>query len=295
MENISVVIVTWNNERIIMDCLNSIIKYTDVVDIVVVDSCSTDKTVEVIKESNIKKVKVIKLEQNVGFAKGNNIGVIEAKCENVLLLNPDTIFIEKGLDKLVKSLNSDVGIVGCKLLNTDKSLQPSTYNFDTPVNIILEQFMLGKLLPNFLRYSCAPYLSKHDKIFYPDWVIGAFMMIKKELFLRVDGFSEDYFLYSEDMDICKKVSNLGFRIEYNPTFAIIHLGGESEKNDISSSKQEKLLDSKIIYSRKYSRKNFKYLLYCYKIKYFLCSLFCGSKDNKYFFPKNYLVKKRKEL
>lgn len=290
MGNISIVIVTWNNEDEIIPCIESIRKYSDISDIVIVDSKSSDNTVEIIKNKNYNFVKLIECDENVGFSKGNNIGVREIKNNKILFLNPDTLFIENGIENLV-NVNNDVGIIGCKLLNKDLTLQVSTYNFDTPINIILEQFMIGKIFPEFLKYKYSPYLSKHNKVFYPDWVIGAFMLMDKKLFEEIGGFSEEYFLYSEDMDICKKVNMIGLRIQYNPNFKIIHLAGQSEKKDINSRKQEKLLDSKFIYANKFNVSNIGILNKCYILKFKLYKMLNNNKENKYKFPKEYIKKK----
>lgn len=273
---VSIIIVTWNNEDVIANCIKSINVYEkEEVEIIVVDSASTDDTVQIIKDLNISNVTIIELDQNVGFAKSNNIGVEQAKSENILFLNPDTIIIESGLEEVFKILNSEIGVVGCRLLNNDGSLQPSCYNFETPKNLFLEQFMLGKFLPQRLKEEYTPYLGKHEKVKNVDWVIGAFIAMKKSCFTDIGGFSEDYFLYAEDMDLCYKVWKIKKKkIMFYPYYSIIHLGGQSEKKSFASSKQEKLLKSKIIFAQKYGLKNnIKTIYRCYQLKYLLFKTF----------------------
>lgn len=274
MKNISIIIVTWNSEDVIENCLKSISKFSKKSEVILVDSNSSDKTIQIVMGMNMSFVKVIKLNENVGFSKANNIGAKHATTNTLLLLNPDTILIMEGLEKIVTKLENDVGLIGCRLLNKDYSLQMSMFNFDTPKNIFLEQFMIGTLLPNKLKMKVVPYLSAHDEQWCPDWVIGAFMLIKKSVFFEVGGFSTEYFLYSEDMDLCKKVSLLGYKIMFVPSYQLIHLGGSSESKDKNISKQKKLLDSKYLYSQKFTLKyNMKTLFYSYKIKIFIFKVY----------------------
>lgn len=292
---ISVVIVTWNCEKVIIDCLESLKKYLPNSEIIVVDSNSQDNTCKVIDDLNLGNLRLIKLNENVGFSKGNNIGVSYAKNENILLLNPDTILIKPGLEKLVGYLDDKIGLIGCKLLNQDYTLQPSCYMFDTPINIIIEQFQIGRFFSKKYKERFTPYLSGHDKKMYVDWVIGAFMIISKDLYDKVGGFSEDYFLYSEDMDLCYKVTEKGMRVLYTPDYEIIHIGGQSEATDSNSSnKFKKMLDSRLVFSKKYSlRRNMRTFLITYSIKLFifrilrLITLNNNQVENKYYKYKNY--------
>lgn len=298
---ISIIIVTWNNEDLICNCINSILKYEKNVEIIIVDNNSADNTVLKAREMNKEEVKVIPLKGNLGFSKANNIGVDAATGENILFLNPDTLFIETGLNEVFSRLDENIGIVSCRFLNADGSLQPSCYNFDTPFNILLEQFMLGNLFPNYLREMLTPYLGKHNKTRTVDWTVGAFLAMKKTDFLTINGFTEDYFLYSEDMDICYKIKKVaGKKTLFDSNFKIIHLGGQSEKKDISSTKHQKLLDSKFVFSKIHGlNKNIPTLLFSYRMKHFIflsLSMFLSKKDfnsklTKYKSAKEYLHNK----
>lgn len=269
---ISIIIVTWNNGKVIKKCIESILNSTDPIEIVIVDNQSTDNTIDIIKEFNFEDINLIQPNENLGFAKANNLGVSHAQGEYILLLNPDTILKKVDLLGLTRLLNDKVGLIGCKLLNQDGTLQPSCYCFDTPKNIILEQFMLGKLIPEALKKVYTPYLSKHNTQMFVDWLVGAFLLITKKDYERIGGFSTEYFLYAEDMDIAYKIHEISKRVLFDPSNSIVHLGGVSEKQDVSSSKQEKMLQSRMIFAHKYHyRFNMKVFLISYRIKTMITS------------------------
>ncbi len=286
---ISVVIVTWNNSDVIGNCLDSFMKYTDKdsIELIIVDNNSQDSTCKIV-ESYQKKlcIKLIQSPDNLGFAKANNLGVLQASYENILLLNPDTVLMEFGLEELPKKLeNEKVGILGSKLLNADYTLQPSMYKFDNVINILIEQFQIGRVLPESFKKKYSPYLSKHDIFQNTDWVIGAFMLLQKSDFTSINGFSEDYFMYSEDMDLCYKMKEKGKKIVYDPTYSIIHIGGTAEVQDFNSSKQEKMFLSRNTFAKKYDyRLNIPTFLLCYRIKFFI-SYMIGNR-NKIDYYKN---------
>lgn len=268
---ISIIIVTWNCEHFIENCINSIIKHVNNYEIIIVDNNSSDKTCEIVKSIKNEEIKLVELKDNIGFSKGNNIGVQYSKYENIVLLNPDTILLSDGLNDLVKELDDSVGLIGCKLLNEDRTLQPSCYMFDTPVNIFNEQFQIGRLLPSKLKNKYSPYLGEHEKKQSVDWVVGAFMLMKRSFFIEINGFSEDYFLYAEDMDLCYKVKLAGKKVIFTPNYKIIHLGGQSEKSDNNTTnKFKKMLDSRQKFSEKYNfKKNMSTFLFSYRFKYFI--------------------------
>ncbi|MFX0553400.1 glycosyltransferase family 2 protein [Lactiplantibacillus plantarum] len=277
---VSVIIVTWNNERDIIRCVDSILKYEHDIEIIVVDNNSQDNTVNVLKNKKEKGLIILELKNNIGFAAANNEGLKYAHGEYILYLNPDTQFIESGLNELTNQLNDRVGLVGCQLLNPDKSYQPSTYMFDNPVNIVIEQFRLGKLLPKVMAKKYAPYLNRIDKNVEVDWLVGAFLLISKRDCLRIGGFSTDYFMYAEDMDIAFKVHKLQKKVLFSPDFKIVHVGGNSERQDVSSSKKEKMFLSRKVFSNKYGYNNIRIFYWCYLIKFLLFSLI-GLASGKY--------------
>ncbi|ETY72718.1 hypothetical protein LFAB_16125 [Lactiplantibacillus fabifermentans T30PCM01] len=279
----SVIIVTWNNEADIEQCINSIIKFESDVQIVVVDNNSSDKTLQIVGMISSKHIIVVELHENIGFARANNIGVRHATGDYILFLNPDAYFIESGIKKLERQLNDEVGLVGCKLLDSHRKLQPSMFMFDKPINIVIEQFQLGRIFPESLKQNFVPYLSKHEKKSEADWLVGAFLLLTAEDCAQISGFSTDYFLYAEDMDIAFKVHMLGKKVVFAPDYSIVHIGGSSERQDLSSSKKEKMFLSRKKFSEKYGFHNMNIFYSSYLVKYvvfYFISLFTDRYKEK---------------
>lgn len=264
MEN-SFVIVTWNSEKQILNLIDSIKKYEPDSQIIIVDNDSSDKTVAITQKIN--NVTCIKLDTNVGFSKANNIGFQKVRTEYVTFINPDTQLISPVTNNLIKKMNeTNAALIGTKLINSDGTLQPSIFKFQTPLEIFIEQFQIGRILPEKLRVKYSPEHSAHDKDLFVDWLMGAFYFTKSKYYKMVGGFSDDYFLYAEDMDICYKYYLKGLKVLFTPDIKIYHLGGKSEKQT-KTEKSLKLLRSFCIFAEKYNLSgNISTLYYCYKIK-----------------------------
>lgn len=230
---ISIIIVNWNTRRITLKCINSVIENTTIpYEIIVIDNCSTDGSQEALE--NMSLVKLIKNDANVGFAKANNQGMLVALGDVILLLNSDTIILGNAIDESYRILKSDpsVAMVGCKLLNGDMSLQRSCSFFPSLLTPILGKQIVSKIRNKYFsflstRFDSAYLDEDHDKLLFPDWIMGAFMMVRKEAVDQVGMLDEDYFMYDEDMDWCYRFKKRGWAIQYNPDSFIIHLGGAS--------------------------------------------------------------------
>ena len=255
MENlISVVIVTWNNEDTIKDCIQSVNYYIKNTEIIIVDNNSSDKTLHILKE--FSQVRVFSLSQNMGFAYANNYGVRFSTGNRLLFLNPD-IVVKSNLRPMEDYLTDGVGMVSGKIINLDGTLQPSCYSFENPINNFLAIFILGKFFPEIIKRKKFFRWANHEHIMYPDWVMGSFMYISKKTFLEVEGFSEDYFLYAEDMDICYKLYLKRYKTIYVPSFLVMHIGGVSERKSSNDefSKIGKSIKSSKIFAKKFHLKN----------------------------------------
>ena len=174
---------------------------------------------------------------NVGFARANNLGVRHAKGHNLLFLNPDTEFVENSLDVLLGHLATlpQAGALGCKLLNSDRSVQTSCIqSFPTVVNQILDSDFLRRRFPRSRLWGMAPLHSERLSPSQVEVISGACLLMKREVFERVGGFSETYFMYGEDLDLCFKIQQAGFHNYYVPDTSIIHYGGGSTRQSVSN-------------------------------------------------------------
>lgn len=204
-------------------CLKSVIAAVKDLDaeIIVVDNKSSDASCSMVKDQ-FPNVVLIENNSNLGFSKGNNIGVDRAKGEYICILNPDTVVAEDTFSSLLRFADSkrNLGAVGCKLIDGAGCFLPeSKRNIPTP------KVAFQKILGNTESYY-ANQVSK-EKIAPVDVLVGAIMLMKKEVYLKVDGLDEDYFMYGEDVDLSYKIIKAGFNNFYFGKTTIIHYKGES--------------------------------------------------------------------
>ncbi len=224
MNKSSIIIVTYNNQESIGDCLSSLKKYEPIFEIIVLDNNSTDKTVEEIKR--VKDVKLIKSDVNLGFSKGNNQAVKEAHGEYLIFLNPDTELLEFGdLSKLVNLLeeNQSYGLVAPLLVDTKGNIQKSVRKLPTIWGVIKE-YLFG------IQNQFSFYIPEVSGLSEVESVVGACMAIKRRNFEEVGRFDEKYFLYFEDLQLCKDIKEkLKLKIGFCSDVKIKHLHGVSGK------------------------------------------------------------------
>lgn len=225
MKKISVITVTYNSERTIKDCLDSVLKYSEATDIIVVDNGSKDETLTVVKHYG-KKVTLVEAGENLGFSKANNLGVKSADGEYLVFLNPDAMLTKTGdleyMQKLLEA-NTDYGMLAPRLIYPDGSPQPRVRNLPTVLRA-LQEYILG------IKGSYAFYEPECETLCEVESVIGACLMIGKDLFNRVGGFDEKYFMYYEDLELCKSVKQLGYEIGFVPDIVVEHAEGGSGQN-----------------------------------------------------------------
>ena len=220
---LSIIILNYNVRYFLELCLKSVVAAISTIDteIIVVDNNSNDESCNMIKQL-FPEVTLIENKENFGFSKGNNQGVAVAKGEYICILNPDTVVAEDTFEKLLKfaSLQEKLGIVGCKLIDgTGQFLHESKRNIPTI------KVALRKLLGNSKKYY-ANHLNR-DETGKVDILVGAFMLLKKEIYQEVNGFDEDYFMFGEDIDLSYRILNLGYNNYYFSDTKIIHFKGES--------------------------------------------------------------------
>lgn len=230
---LSIIILNYNVKYFLELCLKSVeaaILDLDA-EIIVVDNNSKDDSCNMVK-ALFPKVELIENKENLGFSKGNNIGVLEAKGEFLCILNPDTVVAEDTFVKLLAfSKNKEkLGIVGCKLINGVGSFLPESKR-----NIPYVKTSIKKILGNSDSYY-ANHLSENEsgKV---DVLVGAFMFLKRDVYNEVTGFDEDYFMYGEDIDLSYKVLRSGYNNYYFADTTVIHYKGESTLKDKTYAKR----------------------------------------------------------
>lgn len=230
--DLSVVILNWNARDYLVEALRSIQsqEWRRAIEIIVVDNFSQfDDSVEVLRR-DFPDVTLIAHGENIGFARGNNLGFQQARGRYILFLNPDTIVHDGALDILTDWMDAhpDVGACGPKLLNTDGSLQPSCRAFPSVGAGFFRNTFLGRLFPN--NPWTRAYLMEgftHDREADVDWLSGSALLVRREAFEQVGGWDGDYFMYCEDVDLCFKLQEADWRRVYVPTATITHRIGAS--------------------------------------------------------------------
>lgn len=233
---LSVIILNYNVRYFLEQCVLSVEKALAGIEgeIIVIDNNSPDDSCAMMK-AKFPHIKLIENKENSGFPKGNNIGVAEAKGEYLCILNPDTIVAEDTFTKILKTENwqLNTGIVGCKLIDGSGAFLPeSKRGVPTPWVAFTKIFGLYKVFPNsswFNQYY-AQHLSENEtgKVAI---LVGAFMVLKRELYLQVGGFDENCFMYSDDIDLSYMILKTGKSNYYFHETSVIHYKGESTVRD----------------------------------------------------------------
>ncbi len=219
--NTSIIIVNYNGLRYTQQCLESLFLFhaPDTIEVIVVDNNSSDGSQKELPRL-FPAIDLIPLPENRGFGAANNIGAKKAKGEYLFFVNNDTIFKEETVDALRRMffIQSEFGIVGPKLLNEDGTFQRSFGDFPSIRNELAEKRMAR-------NYSAQETTSEQP--LRKDWVTGAAFMVKRGLFETVRGFDDVFFMYFEDIDLCRTLAERGIWSLYVPTVTMIHLGGKS--------------------------------------------------------------------
>jgi len=255
---LSVVIICWNDLRVIRECLRSIFAGTQSADfeVIVSDNGSTDGSVQFIHE-NYPQVRVVENGANLGFAKGNNAGIRAAQGELILILNPDTIIHEGSLDKFIAFANQhpEAGAFGCRVLNLDGTYQVSSRLFPTVKRYWVSALYLQGLARFSNLFTFEEYEGwKGDSERQIDWQSGCCVMFRGRLLKGLGGFDEQFFYHFEEVDLCHRVWDAGFPILFTPEATITHLGGQSVNRFPVRFEIEKLRSRHRFFYKHYGRK-----------------------------------------
>jgi GT2 family glycosyltransferase len=229
--DLSIIIVNWKSSAFVRKCIQSI--YADSAslrcEILVVDNASGDDCGKMLA-SEFPDVVFIPSRKNLGFAGANNLAFERSIARNVLFLNPDTELLPGAIQEMLKALYSapEVALVGAQLLNTDLSLQDSCIQrFPTILNQLFDFDYLRKRCPPSDFFATRPFHDPQAVVTEVDCVSGACMLVKRDIFSAVGMFSNRYFMYTEDVDLCYKIRLAGKKVCYASLARVIHHGGRS--------------------------------------------------------------------
>jgi GT2 family glycosyltransferase len=241
--DVSIIIINYKSCGLVMDCIKSIVEQTTAgsYELIVVDNDSQDGAKEIIQAA-YPSVRWIEMGYNAGFARANNAGIRIAEGAQVLILNSDTVIHDQAIDKSVALLKAYPGAVGggVQLLNTDGSTQISGAHFIRGgLNTLLPLPYLGRLV-RYLGYrfkSTIPSVQHVKKDIEVDWVVGAYMLVKKEALRQAGLFDEDFFMYAEEIEWCARLRKEGKLVLFAEP-KITHIGGGTSSNYYSTEETE---------------------------------------------------------
>lgn len=230
---VSVIVVSFNTRDLLRECLTSLLEECGrlpsgaAAEVLVIDNASSDGSAEMVAREFADSVRLLRSDVNLGFGVANNVAIEAAQGRHLVLLNSDAFFQPGALARALEHLDSDpgAGIGGARLVGRDGTLQPSARAFHSIAGTALVLSGLSDRIPldatRMDRGTAAPAAA--------DWVTGAFMIVRREALARAGLFDPAFFLYFEEVDLCRRIRAAGFRVMYWPDVVVTHLGGESSR------------------------------------------------------------------
>jgi hypothetical protein len=255
MVQISIIIVSFNTEKLLFNCIKSIYQYVHdlEIEIIVVDNASFDNSVELIRES-FPTVKLIRSELNAGFGSANNIGISHAKGRYLFLLNSDTLMIKNSVINFWNFMedvdNRKIACCGGVLIGSDLQAQNSFGHFPSISHAIFElgfHKIFTKFYNEKISIATKTTVENIGISLLVDYLSGAALFIRKSVLDKFGGFDEDFFFYFEETELQKRFRRYGYFSSIIPNSEILHLGGMSTSSSFHLEMMEK---SKVLYFRK---------------------------------------------
>jgi GT2 family glycosyltransferase len=204
-------------------------------EILVVDNHSDDESIAFIRAQLTGKpnVKIIEERDNIGYGRGNNAAAKIAKGKYLLILNPDNVLPKDGAEKMLSFLekHADAGVVGPALLYPDGTVRPSARQFPHPLDLLRKRLFPGHWHSTF---DAERTLKERKESVEVDWLVGACLMMKTEFFLSLGGFDPRYFLFFEDIDLCRRIKNAGKKVIYLPSLHVLDRKGRLSGSSVFS-------------------------------------------------------------
>jgi len=264
---LSFVIVNYKSRNYLDNCLFSIAENVKEIDFEIIIVNSDEEKIFELKTENLKeKIKIIELNENIGFGRANNLGVKKCGGDILCLLNPDTEIISKDIKNILKIFEEqkEISVIGPKIVEKNFDGQYAVQKWNQGMDLNIVELLRSKLgIPRSRKI----WQSKIQMEI--DWVSGACMFFRKNDFLEIGGFDEKIFLYYEDVDICKRINLAGKKVLYDPDFQVLHWGGKSE-GEIAKRKKEYFLSQDYYYQKWFSKLSqylLKFLRFFYAWRY----------------------------
>ena len=241
-------------------------------EIIVVDSASADQSVDMIWRK-YPSVTILPQPHNIGFTRGNNIGLAHAQGRYLLLLNPDTEVSPAALEMMLAYMDAQpqVGIMGPHTLNSDGSHQSTRRRFPTLLTGIFESTWLSQWAPAKIETQYRMLDTDDDAILEADWVQGSALLLRRAVYEAIGGLDEGYTMYSEELDFCRRAKDAGWLIAYHGRATITHHGGKSSEQ-VAALKQIHFHTSKLRYFRLHHGHGHYHLLRAILLKQFCLQL-----------------------
>ncbi len=232
--DLSIAIVSYNTRTLLLDCLRSVFESTLTIrfEVIVVDNHSADATVEAVQLS-YPMVRIIVNRENLGFSKAVNQALAVSSGRYLLMLNSDTQVQKQALDRMVACLDGEpeIGAVGCKQWTGDGRLYQSCFHFPSVRDHVRHAAFFRRLAPAWQERLAAGQAIDCATSQDVDWINGACLMVRMDLLRECRGLDEGYFMYFEDVDLCRAIHRRGYRIRHLADADIVHLIGRSGERD----------------------------------------------------------------
>jgi GT2 family glycosyltransferase len=277
---LSIIIVYYKTPDLLLDCIRSIYSQTleIVYEIIVVDNNSCDNSREILL-IEFPSIKWIQNNENIGFSCANNIGISNAIGEYLLFLNSDTIILNNAINKCITEFENNkinIGILGCKLLNNDGTIQKSVYYKNASFSELIGYNLLVDFYLKKIKRSKSKILDREIKA-----LMGSFLLIKRKDIQIIGCFDPDFFMYSEEFDLCRRFIRHGYILKYFEGASIIHFGGSSAT--MQSMIKQRYLSSALLFLKAYGKLGlFIYLvIHCINfLTFILVSIFLKAETRK---------------
>ncbi len=232
--DLSIIIVNFKTAELTLACIRSLYEYAPKCsfEVILVDNGSQDD-IQPRVESEFPKVRFIETGDNVGFSRANNLGIHNSNGDYIVLLNSDVKLIEPVWDVLLETMRQqpDLGVLGCREVGAEGRYQLSCGHFPNFINEIIRKIMHYRLSIN--DHHIRDYLDeKYSALGKVDWVSGSCFMVRRKALVDSGLLDEQFFMYFEDIDLCRRIQNKGWGIRYTPAVTICHYGGRSAQHNL---------------------------------------------------------------